>query len=371
MAGWNWIPSDQMEMKAGYVLALCGEAGAGKTYTALLIAQYLAKLKSGPVYAIETDMGRIAKYKQIPALNPFRGALLDDPFGPDRYLDAIQNADNLGAGCIVVDTMSDEWESPGGILDLQATAAKRIAGGDREKEQRSSLAAWNEVKGPKSDHSKLFFAISRTNAHLIICLRAREKTEPRKNAQGRVVPTKIGIEPIMATDLDFKFDIFLRLSKENPGSYDKVLKHNETEKHIWGDSGFANAALAQKLYDHLAKAMNVPIPSDAGAATSKPAEATQQPADPAASGDEVKWGLDMANNRFKCVQGNPDDKPALKALYLVIKEHLHPDRKWNNLALDVEKELMNNSADLIAKFPKTNREEINAMIAALPAEIKE
>ena len=370
MSGWNWIPSDQMTMKAGYVLALCGEAGAGKTFTALLIAQYLAKLKGGPVYAIETDMGRIAKYKQIPALNPFHAVLLDDPFGPDRYLDAIQDADNRGAGCIIVDNMSDEWESPGGILDLQATAAKRIAGGDREKELRSSLAAWNEVKGPKSDHNKLSFAISRTNAHLIICLRAREKTEPRKNAQGRVVPTKIGVEPIMATDLDFKFDIFLRLSKENPGSYDKVLKPNETEKDVWGDSGFANAALAQKLYNHLAETMNAPVPSSA-ASSSKPAEATQQPPDPTPSGDVVEWGLDMANNRFKCVQGNPDSKPALKALYLVIKEHLHPGRNWNNLALDVEKELMANSADLIAKFPKTNREEIDAMVAALPAEVKE
>src|SRR5215468_11042232 len=99
--------------------AVCGPAGCGKTYTALQLATHLG----GPIAVIDTERGSASKYAD---LFPFDVRELDS-FHPQRYIDAIREAEEGGYSVLIIDSLSHAWAGKDGALDLVDKAAKQLA----------------------------------------------------------------------------------------------------------------------------------------------------------------------------------------------------------------------------------------------------
>lgn len=174
----NFTPA--VRENVSLLIGLCGASGSGKSWSALALATGLAG-ENGRIAAIDTESGRLLHYAEQ---FKFDHGDLKPPFSPDRYLEAIEAADKAGYDVIVIDSLSHEWESEGGLQDMHDTllddlveAARKAHSGnwafdENKTRERLSIGAW---KTPKMKHKRFVSRLLQCRAHLVICMRAEER----------------------------------------------------------------------------------------------------------------------------------------------------------------------------------------------------
>lgn len=193
------------------LILLAGGTGSGKTESSLRLATGMSGGK--PFVVIDTERGRaLHKADDYDFLHmPF-----EEPFSPERYVEAIQVADALNPPVIVLDSGSHEWEGVGGILDIQEEEFQRLGGRESVK-----MASWNVAK---RRHKLYRNALLRTRATVIVCHRAEDKIEIVKDSNGKTVirPKESltgahGWIPICERRLPFEATISLLFTADAPG----------------------------------------------------------------------------------------------------------------------------------------------------------
>lgn len=165
-----------------------------------------------PFAVIDTENGR-ALHKADDYT--FQHANLDEPFTPERYAEAVKDADAAGFPVIVIDSGSHEYEGVGGVLDIQNDEFERMG-----RKEGARMASWI---APKHRHKRFVQQLLRAKAHVILCLRAQDQIEIAKEDGKTVVRPKaslIGAEgwiPICEKRLPFEATISLLLLQSNPG----------------------------------------------------------------------------------------------------------------------------------------------------------
>jgi hypothetical protein len=154
---------------------------------------------------------------------------LHPPFRPSAYADAIQAADKAGYEVIVVDSMSHEWASDGGVLDWQEEELQRMAGDNYAKREACKMAAWIR---PKGDHKKMVSRLLQVKATVILCFRAEEKVKMEKDANNKTVIVPIGWQPICEKNLPYELTVSFLLTPDSPGM-PKPLKLQEQHKPLF------------------------------------------------------------------------------------------------------------------------------------------
>jgi hypothetical protein len=182
--------------KAKLRLALCGPAGSGKTYSALLIAQGLG----GKIAMIDTEHGSGELYAH---LYDYDVAPLNPPFTPERYIQVIYEAERAGYDVLIIDSLSHAWSGEGGVLDMKDAATRASKSGN-------SFAAWREVT---PEHNRLVETMLRTNLHLIVNMRTKTAWEVVEE-DGKKRPVKVGLAPLQREGLEYEFTVVLDLSVE-------------------------------------------------------------------------------------------------------------------------------------------------------------
>lgn len=221
----------------GLLIGLAGGTGSGKTYSGMKLAKGLAQGK--PFAVIDTEAGRALHYAPADPANPqpnefvFEHLDLQPPFSPDNYLGAIEAAEAAGYPVILVDSMSHEHAGDGGLLDMQEAELNRMAGDDWKKREACAMAAW--VK-PKGEHKRMVSKLLQLRSHLILCFRAEQKLEMRKNDRGKTeIALKEGLTlwhgwtPICEKKLPYEMTTFLMLTMEAPG-VPKPIKLSEQHR---------------------------------------------------------------------------------------------------------------------------------------------
>lgn len=220
---------------ARLVFGFCGPSGCGKTYTALQFAYGLANYEATKVGLLDTENRRGRLYSDIlkrstkPTDKRFMRGDLYAPFSPSRYIDAIQQFQAAGVEVLVIDSATHEWEGIGGCQE--------IAEGNNPR-----MPNWNKAK---SEHKKFMNAALTCDMHIIFCVRAREKSVPEKNDQGKVVFRDLGMQPIQ--EKNFMFEMTASLMLYNQGTEQDVLKCPDVLQaylgrrrgHITADDGAA------------------------------------------------------------------------------------------------------------------------------------
>ncbi|MDO7788809.1 ATP-binding protein [Desulforamulus aquiferis] len=215
-------------------LALAGPAGAGKTYSALLISFGIG----GKVAMIDTERGSGELYSH---LGEYDVCTLEAPFLPEKYVEAIKAAEGAGYDIIIIDSLSHAWAGTGGVLDIHGYAADKSG---------NSWTAWRQVT-PR--HNELVDALLQSKCHIITTLRTKmDHIQTTEN--GKTLVKKVGMNPIQRDGMEYEMTVFIDMDQSHMASATKdrttlfdgqVFKPSkETGKKLveWLDSGISNSA---------------------------------------------------------------------------------------------------------------------------------
>jgi hypothetical protein len=191
---------------ARLVFGISGVSGSGKTYTALQMAWGLAGGNSKKVGLLDAENKRGSLYSDSlvgkdGAINKFLIGDLYAPFSPARYSAAIKEFQEAGVEVLVIDSASLEWEGEGGCEDIADDGGK--------------VANWKKAK---REHKRFMNTLLTCDMHIIVCLRAREKTsfkDPR-------APLSLGIQPIC--EKSFMFELTASVLIHDQGTRRDILK---------------------------------------------------------------------------------------------------------------------------------------------------
>ena len=142
-----------------------------------MLAKTLAR--GGKVVGICTENNRMADYQDTslyPGLNPYEMFKdgFEPPYSSARYTEAIMAAEDSGAAVIVLDSGSDEWEGPGGVLDLHEADPAAVDPGRRRQARQNEFPGLGGRQAASQEVRQRNHAAQ--SAPLIICFRAQPKT---------------------------------------------------------------------------------------------------------------------------------------------------------------------------------------------------
>ena len=181
------------------LIGLSGPPGGGKSLSALRLAAGIQRVRKGPIVVIDTEAGRSRMYH---AQIPFLLVKFDPPCRPSDFLDAVLQQLQHNPAAIIIDSISDEHEGPGGVLEWhEEEVDRRLKPEERNDWRRRDALAMAGWIRPKADRVRMVNGFLRIAVPLIFTFRAREKTRPVKGADGKTVPTKIGYQAIAPSEI--------------------------------------------------------------------------------------------------------------------------------------------------------------------------
>lgn len=185
-----------MRKKAKLRLALTGPSGSGKTYSALLIAKGIG----GKIAVVDTEKGSASLYSDIAEFDVLE---LEPPFSPERFIEAIQAAEQADYDTLVIDSITHEWGGVGGCLELVDAIAKN-------KYRGNSWSAWSDIN-PR--HRLFLDSILRSPMHIIATMRSKTETA-QVEENGRKKVAKLGMKSEQRDGVEYEFTTVLDIVHE-------------------------------------------------------------------------------------------------------------------------------------------------------------
>lgn len=177
-------------------IALTGPAGAGKTYTALMLATNLAD----KVAVIDTEHGRAREHLRRFKFRHFAPSKFD-PRELTRLL-AIAGANGYGA--VVIDSLSHYWMGTGGALEF-VDAHETAKGG-------KFSAGWKEFRPIEA---RMLDAILAYPGHVICTMRVKTAYVVEQEGGGKAKPRKVGLKPEQREGIEYEFSIVGELDRDH------------------------------------------------------------------------------------------------------------------------------------------------------------
>lgn len=179
-----------------------GASGFGKTYSALLFAKGLVG-NWGKIAVIDTENESASLYAH---LGDFNTLSLTPPYSPERYIEAINTCIKAGMECIVIDSITHEWDGKGGCLEIVETL-----GGKYQD--------WAKVT-PR--HQAFIEAIVQSPVHMVTTVRRKQDYEMTKDNNGKIKIEKGGTKEI--TREGFEYELTFNLELINDRNMAKASK---------------------------------------------------------------------------------------------------------------------------------------------------
>lgn len=182
-------------------MAFQGPAGSGKTYSSLLTAKGLCG-NWEKVVIIDTENKSADLYVH---LGDFSVIEMTPPFTPEKFIEAINEAEKAGFEVVIIDSASAEWIGKGGILDIHGAMTG------------NSFTNWSKLT-PR--HQAYIDAILQSKCHVICNLRTKtDYVLVEKN--GRQVPEKVGMKAETRENLDYEMTIVFDMDIKNNATASK------------------------------------------------------------------------------------------------------------------------------------------------------
>lgn len=204
-------------------------SGGGKTYSALRLATGMAKKCGSRVAAIDTENGRIKYYANE---FDFDDMQLAEPYSPEKYMEAIDEAVKAGYKVLIIDSISHEWNF---CLDL----VNNMPGSN-------SYTKWKTVS-PR--HNTFQEKILQSPIHIIATVRGKDEYV-LEDSNGKKVPKKVGMGYTQRDGTEFNYTVTLNLdqsthrfdaTKDNThlfeDRYDVLTEADGEAIYNWANSG--------------------------------------------------------------------------------------------------------------------------------------
>jgi len=182
-------------------LALQGPSGSGKTYSSLLLANGLVG-NWDQIAVIDTENNSSHLYSH---LGNFNVLSLTEPFNPERYIEAIEICEKAGVKVIIIDSISQEWEGNGGIIETHGSMAG------------NSFTNWNKVT-PR--HNAFVQKMLQSPAHIVATIRSKQDYV-LTDKNGKMVPEKVGLKGVTRDGMDYEFTLVLDLDIKHQATASK------------------------------------------------------------------------------------------------------------------------------------------------------
>lgn len=181
-------------------LLISGPSGSGKTFSALQLAKGLVD-NWEDICIIDSENGSADLYSHLGGYNVVR---FEAPFHPNRYIEAINLAVEAGMKCIIIDSISPIWSGKGGCLELHEKATNSM-------KVPNSFAAWASVTPLYQS-----FIDTVVSCHVHLIATARSKTDyVLAERNGKQIPQKVGMAPILKDGTEYDFSIHLELDQQH------------------------------------------------------------------------------------------------------------------------------------------------------------
>lgn len=214
-------------------IGLSGPSGFGKTYSSLLLA-YGITGDWNKIAIIDTENRSASLYSH---LGNFNVLSLDEPYSPERYLEAITLCEDSDIELIIVDSISHEWQGKGGILEIHEQLGGRFQD-------------WARVT-PR--HNSFVDAIIQSKCHVITTSRRKVDYSLDKDGEGKTKVMKLGTKEITREGFEYELTVnfellndkhLLSASKDRTGLFsgkpEFIINSNTGKKLIeWCNQGIS------------------------------------------------------------------------------------------------------------------------------------
>lgn len=180
-------------------MLLSGPAGAGKTYTALLIAAILAgpdrTTRSIVMVDTEKDSGKTYAdlFRLADGSEGYMHLSWAAPYNATDLAMTLREASTSSTDVVIVDSHSHFWRAQGGILD--------VANG--------KWTGWNEARPM---HADMIDAILSCDCHVILCARSTMEHIQEKDPQtGKLTVRKVGMKVQQDAELEYEMNVALEI----------------------------------------------------------------------------------------------------------------------------------------------------------------
>lgn len=237
--------------KAKLRLGIAAPSGAGKTYSALLLAFGLG----GKVGLIDTEHGSGDLYAH---LGEYDVISIEAPYTVQKYVQAITAFEQAGYSTIAIDSLTHAWAGDGGLLDKQGKMADRGT---------NSFAAWRTIT---PEHNSLVDAMLKSPCHIIATMRSKQEYILETNDKGKQQPKKVGMAPVQREGMEYEFTVMLDIdmnhiasaSKDRTslfdGQYFKITSDTGEKLKQWLETGTATPSInIEAMLDAINKAADM------------------------------------------------------------------------------------------------------------------
>lgn len=207
---------------------LGGSSGSGKTYSALRLATGLAKKCGSGIAAIDTEAGRIRYYANE---FDFSDMQLTEPFTPEKYIEAINEAVGSGFKVLIIDSISHEWNY---CVDIH------------DKMPGNSWANWSKVT-PR--HDAFMEKILQAPIHIIATVRGKDEyVLEEKN--GKQTPKKVGLGFKQRDGVEYNYTATFNIAQDThiaeatkdnthifEGRYEVLTEKDGEALYDWANTG--------------------------------------------------------------------------------------------------------------------------------------
>lgn len=214
-------------------LGLSGASGFGKTYSALLLAYGITN-DWAKIAIINTENGSASLYSHLGNYNVLT---LEEPFTPERYIQAIEACELSEIELIIIDSISHEWNGKGGCLEIHESLGGRFQD-------------WARVS-PR--HQSFIDKILKSNCHIITSVRRKVDYSMDSDSNGKSKVIKHGTKEITREGFEYEltsnFEIIndkhlVRASKDRTGLFmdipEFIINSSVGKKLIdWCNSGLS------------------------------------------------------------------------------------------------------------------------------------
>lgn len=209
---------------------LSGPSGSGKSYTGLRMATGIYQKVGGEgIAVVDTENGRIRYYANE---FDFFDIQLQEPYEPEKYIEAIDAAVDNGFKVLLIDSISHEWKYLNDTHDKMPGS--------------NSWANWGKLK-PR--HSKFMEKILQSPIHLIVTARGRDEYAIEEK-NGKKTPKKIGVGAEQEKSIEYNYTVSFNIDQEThvasvakdnthlfEGRYDVLTEKDGQNLAMWATSG--------------------------------------------------------------------------------------------------------------------------------------
>ena len=207
---------------------LGGSSGSGKTYSALRLATGLAKKCGSGIAAIDTEAGRIRYYANE---FDFSDMQLTEPFTPEKYIEAINEAVSSGFKVLIIDSISHEWNY---CVDVH------------DKMPGNSWTNWSKIT-PR--HDAFMEKILQAPIHIIATVRGKDEyVLEEKN--GKQTPKKVGLGFKQRDGVEYNYTATFNIAQDThiaeatkdnthifEGRYEVLTEKDGEALYDWANTG--------------------------------------------------------------------------------------------------------------------------------------